>query len=377
MSAAPLQATQPAALARWTAAVQIRPVSTVPDHHTIHSYFTASPESPDGRWVLFYASATPEGYTGELRIQERATGAEQVLVRSLTVEDAHRAACQQWVCGGRFVVFHAYRNGEWVVAAVDVETGEERVLARGRQAGWGRPDSPVVPVYGPHWAPGPYRDLELLHVETGELCTALTAAAVRHAYPDEVAQEFGDRPISIFFPILSPDGTRVLFKLATPAGGDFRSPQASHRELLIGYDLAAARFLFIRRRWGHPAWHPDSRRIINVPLQLIDSNTGIEHPIPGLPAFPGAHPAVSPDGRLLVTDTHLEPFGGPAGHWGVVVADLCGHASTILHRFENRYGARSWRVSHPHPVFSPDGQRIYFNVSATGWTQLYLAETAG
>lgn len=371
------EGTQSAALAPWAAEVSVRPVSSQPDRHTIHSYFTASPESPDGRWVLYYASTTPEGYVGELCIHERATGVEHVLVRGVTVEDAHRAACQQWVCSGRYVVFHDLRDGEWVVVAIDVVAGKERVLARGRQVGWGRPDRSLVPVYGPHWAPGPHRDLELLDVETGELRTVLTAAAVRRMYPDEVAREFGDRPISIFFPILSPDGTRVLFKLATPAGGDFRSPQASHRELLIGYDLAAERFLFLRPRWGHPAWHPDSRTLINVPPQLIDSDTGREQPIPDLPALPGAHPSVSPDGRLFVADTRLEPFGGLPGHWGIVVADLCGHHWTVIHRFANDRGARSWRVSHPHPAFSLDGRRIYFNVSATDWTQLYVAEAAG
>jgi len=37
-------------------------------------------------------------------------------------------------------------------------------------------------------------------------------------------------------------------------------------------------------------------------------------------------------------------------------------------------GAASWRVSHPHPVFSADGQRIYFNKSNGEFTQLFVAE---
>src|SRR5207244_2093530 len=104
-----------------------------------------------------------------------------------------------------------------------------------------------APVYGLHWDAGSSRDLELVNVETGATQTALTAASVRAAYPDEIAAAFGDRPISIFFPIMSPDGTRVLFKLAAPAGGDYRSPQASDRKLLIGYDLKSSRFLFLQR----------------------------------------------------------------------------------------------------------------------------------
>ena len=38
--------------------------------------------------------------------------------------------------------------------------------------------------------------------------------------------------------------------------------------------------------------------------------------------------------------------------------------------------ANSWRRSHPHPAFSPDGKRLYFNVSSGPWTQLHVAEAA-
>jgi hypothetical protein len=70
----------------------------------------------------------------------------------------------------------------------------------------------------------------------------------------------------------------------------------------------------------------------------------------------------------------MDRFGGDRAEWGVVVADVRGEDYVILHRFDNSGGARSWRRSHPHPVFSSDGRRIYFNVSSGKWTQLYVAE---
>src|SRR5262245_4397273 len=101
-------------LAAWQGKVKISPVSGK-DHHSIHSYFTTTPESPDGRWVLFYASTTADGHDGELRVRERTTGKETVLARDISCEDAHRAACQQWVSGGKRVVYHnVHKNGEWV-----------------------------------------------------------------------------------------------------------------------------------------------------------------------------------------------------------------------------------------------------------------------
>jgi Tol biopolymer transport system component len=128
---------------------------------------------------------------------------------------------------------------------------------------------------------------------------------------------------------------------------------------------------------------------------VFDSNDGSVKANPGMPTkaarakaaaeskpapeFPlrdvsGDHPSVSPDGRLVVTDTIMTSFGGARNEWGVVLADANGTGQLMLHHFDNSHGARSWRVSHPHPVFSADGKRIYFNVSDGQFTRLHVAE---
>ena len=289
-------------------------------------------------------------------------------------EDAHRVACQQWASNGRRVVFHGERDGDWFVGAVEVESGRERVLAPGRLKGWGQPHADLVPIYGPHWNASALRDLELLNVETGEIRTGLTVTAVKAAYPDWFEKSFGAAPASIFFPILSPDLQRVFFKLAAPGNGDPRSKDASARQGIVCYSLAEQRFLYMRGKWGHPSWQPDSRTITETAFTLFDSNDGSSRRVPGLPVCRGDHPSLSPDGKLFVTDTTMDVFGGDAKEWGIVVADARGHDHVVIHHFDNSRGASSWRRSHPHPVFSADGRRIYFNVSATRWTQLHVAE---
>jgi lysophospholipase L1-like esterase len=252
------------------------------------------------------------------------------------------------------------------------------LLARGRQVGFGQPHGDLVPLCGLHWGPGAHRDLELLNVATGAVAkTPVTAQAVAKAYPEWLRRQFGDGPVSVYIPMLSPDLSRVFFKMASPAGGDFRSRQASRREGLLCYDLRAGRFLPMRERWGHPAWHPDSRHIINVPAVVIDSDTGKSRAIPNAPKLPGSHPSFGPDGLLFASDTLATPFGGPAKSWAVGVGDAGTGEFVRVHTFDNSKGAQSWRVSHPHPVFSPDGRRLYFNVSADDWTRLYVAEIAG
>jgi hypothetical protein len=361
-------------LGPWRSGVRVKAVTSTPDRHTIHAYFNVCPESPDGRKVLYYTSTARDGQTGDLRVLDRASGEERTLVRDLHTEDAHRAACQQWVSKGRRVVFHDERDGEWQVAVVDVETGAERVLAKNRLSSWGRPDADLVPLYGLHWKPGEHRDLELLNVDSGEIRTVLTNEAVRAQYAGWIRKSFGERPTSIFFPVLSPDFRSVFFKMAAAGNGDPRSKGASERLGKIGYSLEEKRFLFLSEQWGHPAWHPDSKTIVETKNQLIRAETGVVEHLPGLPDCGAGHPSASPDGKLLVSDTTLERFGGSRNDWGIVVMDIRGNAHVVIHKFDNSHGASSWRVSHPHPVFSADGRRIYFNVSSGPWTQLHVAE---
>ena len=382
-------------LAPWRADLRIGPVSPQEGRHTMHSYFNTCPESPDGRYVLFYSSTARDGHRGEVCIRNRQTGEEKVLATNINAEDAHRVACQQWVSGGKRVVFHGERDGEWFVGCVEIDNGEERVLARGQLSGWGQPNADIVPLYGPHWHPGAHRDLELINVVTGEKQTPVTVEAVKQAYPDWFAKTFGDQQPSIFFPILSPDLHRVFFKMALATGEDPRSKRASARQGLICYDLAEKKFLFMNSNWGHPSWQPDSRHITEMHYTVIDSNDGRTAQLVGastkasrakaaatgdksvLAAFlqdvSGDHPSVSPDGRLVVTDTTLENFGGKRTDWGVVLADAHGAGQIVIHKFDNSHGAQSWRPSHPHPVFSPDGKRIYYNVSDGEFTRLFVA----
>ncbi len=388
ITTAVLSQAQPAAprsprLAPWLQGARSRLVSPVEARHAIHAYYTASPESPDGRYIVYYASTTREAHAGQLVLLHRASGEEQVLVSSISTEDAHRAACQQWVAQGRYVVYHDVRGAgdEWVVCSMEVATRSQRVLARGRQLGWGQPNADLVPVYGPHWDPTAYQDLDLLHVPTGELRTVLTAAEVRATLPALIAEEFSDRPISIFFPVLSPDLKKVFFKIASPLGGHFRSREASKRALLICYSLAERRFLFADRRWGHPGWHPGSQLILDVPNVLINAQTGERRELKTVPRFPGSHPSFSPDGKLYVTDVALDRMEGSEaraakGEWGIALVDSTTQEWLLLDRFDGSQGATSWRRCHPHPVFSIDGRRIYYTASDTEWSRLRVVERA-
>lgn len=362
-------------VASWTKGVRIAPVSSTPGRHTIHSYYVANPESPDGRRVLFLSSAHPSGYVGEIRVLDRATRKETTLAENVHTEDAHRAACQQWLSDGKRVAYHEVIDNRWRVVVVDVETRAKTVVAEDHQVGFGRPDGDLLPIYGCHWNPGGFRDLEIWDVSADKLRTAVKIAEVEAKYGEWLKKEFGGKPTSVFFPVLSPDLKRVMFKIAAGSGGEnYMARNASHRQGLVCYAFDRAELTWMHGQWGHPSWHPDSRHIINMGNILFDSNGGKYTKIPGVPNLRGMHPSVSPDGKLMVTDGISEPIGGKPKEYAVVVADIRGERWVMLHSFDQSKGAKSWRRSDPHPVFSADGRRVYYNVSDDEFTRLFVAE---
>jgi len=376
-----LNAASPAGdpVAPWTKGVRLAPVSAVMGRHTIHTYYLANPESPDGKHVLFFSSKHPAGYVGEVCMLDRATGKETVLAENVHTEDAHRAACQQWLSGGRRVAFHEVINKRWRVVVVDVATLAKTIVAEDRQLGFGQTAGDLLPLYGCHWNPGPHRDLELWDAKTGKLTRSATIAEVETKYRDWLTKEFAGKPCSIFFPVLSPDLKRGFFKIAAGNGGDnFMAKGASQRQGIVCYDFAQGKCIWQRGKWGHPAWEPDSRHIFEVGNLRFDTESaeGKYTRLAGVPNLRGSHPSISPDGRLMVTDGYSEPAGGPPLEWGIMVADMNGGKWVLLHSFVQSNGALSWRRNDPHPAFSADNQRIYYNVSDGQFTRLFVAERA-
>ena len=365
--------TLPDDLAPWGSNVRIKPVAAHQGRHVIHSYFNTCPESPDGKHVVYYTSGTQDGESGDIRIQERCSGKETVIADNITAEDAHRAACQQWCNGGKTVAYHDCRDGRWLVLAYNLETGVSKVMAKDRQLGFGTPGSPWIPLYGCHWNPGQHRDLELANVETGEIRTVVTILDVLKEYPEWIDRQFGTKDVSIFFPVMSPDGQRVFFKMSRPSGGtDYRSKQASFRAGKIVYDLGEKDFVRLFERWGHPAWFPDNQTIIergNVGFD-IRTGKGKRH----APACFSDHPSVSPDGKLFVTDADVtkRELGKP-GDWAIGVGSTQADNYVVIDIFGNSKGARTWRHNHPHPVFNATGDRIYYNTNEGQWTTLRVA----
>lgn len=363
-------------LAIWRQGVTIKPATPQEQRHSIHAYFNVCPESPDGKWLLYYTSSQADGELGDVRVLERATGVESVVASGVRTEDAHRAAMQHWVNNGRTIVYHEQVASRFRVMAVDWPSGRSRVIADDRQLGFGSPLSPRVPVYGCHWDPREHRDLQLIDVTTDELSTLVTVAQVITTYPEWVQRRFESTDLSIFFPVMSPRGDRIMFKIARPGRGEnCRGMNVSLRDGNVIFDLNEKRFVRLLERWGHPSWSPQSDAILEHGLKLITLETG--QVVKLCPSSTANHQTISPDGTLFLTDSHVGKIGiGSPGDWAIIVGRVDADEFVHIDRFDNEGGATSWRRVHPHPVFTLDGKRVYYNVSSGAWSRLFVASAA-
>lgn len=362
--------------APWRTGGKVSPVSKVGGRHNLHTYYLLNPESPDGTKVVFYASKDLAGHIGDIVVVDRASGTETTLVENVHTEDAHRCALQQWTLNGKAIAYHEVIDKRWRVMTVDVETKEKKIVAQDRQLGFGRGDGHTLPMYGCHWNPGEYRDLYLGDLKTGDVTATCKIGDVEKKYGDYLRKQFEGKPTSIAFPCISPDHKRAFFKMSAGGGGEEYMGKVSQRQGIVFYDFEKGEITTMREKWGHPAWHPDSFHWIEMGNILFDADGKSQTRITGIPILRGQHLAVSPNAKVWVQDGLAETNDGTTGEWAVLVGDLKGDRSALISKFNNGRGARSWRRSHPHPVFSADGKRIYFNNNSGEHGQLMVAEIA-
>ncbi|MAX26205.1 MAG: hypothetical protein CMJ19_17050 [Phycisphaeraceae bacterium] len=356
------------------ATCSIKPVWDDAQVHALHAYFNCCPESPDGQWVALFVSGQAQAHVGELWLINRHDQQTMLVDQQVHVEDAHRQAMQQWVCNGESLVYMSEQNGTWQVKRFEIKTRKLTVIHEDAQLFVGSPLMDVVPLYGKPWQPDGHQDLMLLDIRSGIAKTVLTLDQVLADFSSQIKAIFTDvTPDCIAYPVLSPDGSRVMFKLSAVGDGQYRSPHASRREGLFVYELQNTRPLGFYPSWGHPAWMPDSKHILRMKV-IIDTDSMQVREIPWYPAQSNSHASPSPEGQLLVMDVARDAFTQHEFHWAIVVGDDA-QAWQHLHTDPSpRHGTTSWRPVHPHPVFSTDGQQIYFNVNFGEWTRVCVAE---
>jgi hypothetical protein len=176
----------------------------------------------------------------------------------------------------------------------------------------------------------------------------------------------------------SPDGKQVLVVLSdegwaeTPSGRRWRNPTVKS---LIVVPIDGTGFKYLGEFGHHPMWAPTGDGVIAHQTRRGGQDLAFfplsgEGPRVLIADFVGTHSALDRAGQRVVTDV----FGFPSEPDGsLLLYDVkTGRRETLV---TGPHARRDHMTgSHPHPVWSRDERRIYFNHAASGVPQVYALE---
>ena len=339
-----------------------RPAKRISDQPGIHAYFDVIPESPDGEMVTWFAFDGKPLTAGKVMLAER-DGSYPVEVKGCN-GSAHVGARQGWLDEDHIYfsaagcIYIADRKGKVVdklAGAIDtIHQGSRRGLTHSaclRGSGGRSPEKKAC-----------YR----IDIDTGELIELLdldraAALLAEHADLTGVPRE----TLAFKHTKWAPDGRQWIVVLTNEGYRRKVDSSVPRIKVILAADENGDDLRFIDSFGHHPNWMPDSSGIYAFagPKTVFFWNergggkrSMAEPPCEG-------HPCVSPNLQWMSTDA----CGYPGKDKAAVV--LCGiHSGAVEILAEMDYPVVQWqtghppgRVCHPHPVWSPDGGRLYFN----------------
>lgn len=345
-----------------------------PDHASIHAYYDCCPENPAGNRLACFRFDGPVPGRGRVEIRDRD---------GLLLEHAGQGA---WGIGhvGAFPTWADDDAVLWVDGPDDGDADPRtylRELSRGHQR--------ALPGRIRQFHPGSGRGLlqECVHDAANPLGLTRSIAVIDRAgdilgrlHLDDCHASLRDpaaapprEQLSLMNAKWSPDGSRFMAVYSTePFRRRSCVKPAAHYKVLVVAAADGGDVRFLGHCGHHPSWTPDGSGIIayqrrdgGQDLVRFDLASGEATTL--LPGVPGVHPTLAPDGRSVVTDV----FDREHGRARILRCSLPGGGMEVLADFAHVDFAHS-DGHHPHPVFSRDGQRIYFNAQDGGACGVYV-----
>lgn len=354
--------------ATWT----VRPLTTDP---AIHTYFDVVPESPDGGHVTWFAFDGKPLTHGRVVVANR-DGSDPVNVTHCR-GNAHCGAHQGWLDSDHIFfaadgqVQVAHRSGRVVQrydGAVDtIHQASRRALvhSNGIRKAEGTPPKEQAC----------YR----IDLTDGTMVDLLDRATAFSLIADHVDLTGVDEESMNFqHTKWSPDGTQWFVVFANEIWRRTH-PGVPRVKVILAAAGDGSDLRFVDSFGHHPNWLPDGSGIYafadgGKKTVVRWGDRGGEPAV--LARFPAeGHPCVSPDSRWITSDTHHWPS---PGRGAVLLHDLQSGETQTMH--ETDCPTVPWQtdhppamVCHPHPVWSADGQRVYFNAVLNEMPQLCVA----
>ncbi len=347
--------------------------------HAVHAYHGVDAFSRDGDRILYAGINEPGRAAIVIQNLLDPDGHDIVLAQNVSC-DFHTAARQRWLFDDTTVLFQTdHPEGLRCPAIVSIDQpGKSELIeslvgyfvraicADGIHAGACRNDLP-----DPHVA--------RVNLRTGDKQILFTAQQCAELLPKDIQRS--DSGYRFTHPVFNHDQTRMFAKLmydpapqnARPFCAFFVYHEDSDRLMCLGHRIS-----------GHPFWMLDDCHILNVKspqdgsdnrwLVRVNTDTGEDEKLCDLPIEGPGHPSQSPDGRWLATDA----FTPDGLHSPIYVFDAALGCAREIARLNHHFkpGPQDhFCRGQPHPVWSPDSQKLLINCNEGGTKyQLLLLE---
>jgi Tol biopolymer transport system component len=344
-----------------------RPVQQISgDSPAIHAYYDLCPESPDGRWVTYFEFLGDVPGPGRV-VVARPDGSESRTIAESPSGSAHNGALQQWAGDGH-VVFSP--PGEGPATSAVASLGDEPPREVPGAVRMVHPQGSLALA-----SPGrPAHAVWLIDLKRGKARTLLTVEDGLAVHPEAEAIE---KPEALIFmnSKWSPDGRRFL-TVFNNEGYRRRHPELRRVKSLLVGEADGSGLRYLKDFGHHPSWSPDGAFVHSYDRSDEGGQDMVAQPLDGqeaqvvLRGALGVHGTLSLDGRRLITDVYDWPEAGRAA---ILRYDLTtgGYDVLVLMALPDTTHKAG---CHPHPVFSRDRKRVYFNSTDSGVPRLYAIE---
>lgn len=342
----------------------------------MHAYMDICPESPDGTKITYFEFEDKVPGTGRVVIANRDGSDPKYISERIKGHD-HDGARQQWMDNDRVIYGIEDEESSLIFDLADKSTrkvkGQIGMVSEIHGFGLSHNNYPASRYKGDDRRPA---EVILMDIEQGSIKTLLNKQEMLEIHPlRNIIESPEYEGLGVFkHPKWSPNGSQLFWVYMLELKKTGRKVVKS--ALLTDRD--GKRISYVSEIGQHPMWYTADSLLSYVRRDGFDHTENpsaqdiMEHPIDGSPGKPivseaiGIHGSSSPDRRYFATDVFDWP---EQGTHAVLLYDIESGDYRVLARMKTENGDRK-NSMHPHPSWSRDGQRIYFNGSIDGTRRL-------
>jgi hypothetical protein len=347
---------------------------------SMHAYMDICPESPDATRITYFEFEDKVPGWGRVVVANR-DGSEPHYVSERVRGGDHDGTRQQWLDNDHLL--YGIEDEEWSII-VNVKDNSTRKVAGSigmvsEINGKGLTHN-NYPASKYKRAARKHSEVMLMDLAKGEVEVLLNKEEMIPMHPRrEIIEDPKWKDMGTFkHPKWSPNGEKFFWVYMLEVKGTNKKLVKS--ALLADKDGNGIRY--VSEVGQHAMWQSNDTLLSYIrrdDFDLVNNPTAQDvmiHPINGEPDYPlinnalGIHGSLNPDGDLFVTDIFDWP---EKGAHAVLLYDVASgdFRELVRMRAENDDPKNTM---HPHPVWTRDGQRVYFNGSDTGKRRFYVID---